>query len=132
MLPVTLRDFTVDATGRVPPGAVSVRVVNRGERPHRVSILALDGPDALQSFFAALRRDEPLPKEVRPVAETPTVPPGGELSVAVLLPPGDYLVLCPLRADGVPHVLRGMVRPLRVEEDAGARGEADAPGGQVR
>jgi len=114
-LRVTARDYSFEALDRATPGRVTLRLVNRGAVAHQAAILALDHAGALEAFFAAIRRTDSLPAGVRLLGATPGTGPGAESSLTLLLPAGDYLLVCLLPGqDGAPHVMRGMVRRLLV------------------
>jgi hypothetical protein len=113
---VTARDFALDLPDTVAGGPVTLRLVNQGKEFHHVWIARLEGGHTVEDVLTALRTRAPFPNWLRnaggPNAPRPM---GGEASATVLLEPGRYIVACLIPSkDGVPHLMKGMVRQLTV------------------
>lgn len=113
---VTARDYTLEMPDTLPEGAVTIRLVNRGKEFHHVWIARMDGGHTVADVLEALKAHGPLPSWLRD-AGGPNAPrpEGGEAIATVTLTPGLYVVACLIPSkDGVPHLMKGMVRSLTV------------------
>ena len=127
---ITARDYTLDSPDTLPEGAVTLRLVNQGKEFHHIWIARLEGGRTVDDVLAALRTHGPLPAWVKD-AGGPNAPrpEGGENSATVTLVPGNYIVACLIPSpDGIPHLMKGMVRPLTVVKTGRP---APAPEGDV-
>jgi hypothetical protein len=127
---ITARDYTLDSPDTLPEGAVTLRLVNQGKEFHHIWIARLEGGRTVDDVLAALKTHGPLPEWVKD-AGGPNAPrpEGGENSATVTLVPGNYIVACLIpSADGIPHLMKGMVRPLTVVKTGRP---APAPKGDV-
>lgn len=108
---VQLDDYAVSiAPLSVAAGGVTVSVSNGDAAPHDIVLVATDLPaDRLPT--RGIRVDETSP-DLRILARTPTLAPGGRSTISAELRPGRYLLLCT-----VPHhyVRNMMVATLVVE-----------------
>jgi hypothetical protein len=113
---VTARDFTFEMPDTLPEGAATLRLVNQGKEFHHIWIARLEGGRSVGDVIEALKTRGPLPAWIKD-AGGPNAPrpEGGEASATVMLEPGNYIVACMIpSADGIPHIMKGMVRPLTV------------------
>ncbi len=127
---ITARDYVLESPDTLPEGAVTLRLVNQGKEFHHVWIARLEGGHTVDDVLAALKTRGPLPEWIKD-AGGPNAPrpEGGENSATVTLAPGNYIVACLIpSADGIPHLMKGMVRPLTVVKTAHP---AAAPKGDV-
>ena len=127
---ITARDYTLDSPDTLPEGAVTLRLVNQGKEFHHIWIARLEGGRTVKDVLAALKTPGPLPAWVKD-AGGPNAPrpEGGENSATVNLVPGNYIVACLIPSpDGIPHLMKGMVRPLTVVKTGRP---APAPEGDV-
>jgi hypothetical protein len=127
---ITARDYVLDSPDTLPEGAVTLRLVNQGKEFHHIWIARLEGGRTVDDVLAALKTQGPLPEWVKD-AGGPNAPrpEGGENSATVTLVPGNYIVACLIpSADGIPHLMKGMVRPLTVVKTGRP---APAPKGDV-
>jgi hypothetical protein len=125
---ITARDFSLEAPDTLPEGAVTLRLVNQGKEFHHVWIARLEGGHTVDDVLAALRTPGPPPEWIKD-AGGPNAPrpEGGENSATVTLARGSYIVACLIpSADGIPHLMKGMVRPLTVVETAHPAAAPDA------
>lgn len=118
MLPVvtlTADDFTITGPDTLPAGAVTLRLVNRGKEFHHVWVARLDGGKTMADLLEAAKTPGPLPTWVVDMGGPNAPAPGGESNATVDLTAGNYVVACIIPgADGVPHLMKGMIRPLTV------------------
>jgi uncharacterized cupredoxin-like copper-binding protein len=118
---VITTDYAFDAPAEVPAGLTIFRLVNRGPSIHHVQLVKLNEGKTADDFMAALKAGGPPPKWAT-MAGGPNPPEIGDTSsTMVSLEPGNYVMLCFVPGpDGIPHVAKGMVRPLTVTAGAGA------------
>jgi hypothetical protein len=128
VLTVTATDFAFDAPAEVPAGLTTIRLVNKGPSLHHIQMMKLDDGKTLEEFLGALQGEHP-PTWARP-AGGPAPPEVGSTSTTIqVLEPGTYALICFIPApDGMPHVMKGMSRELKVtgpSRAAGPEPEAD-------
>jgi hypothetical protein len=118
---VTATDFKLDMPAQVPAGAVTMRLVNNGKELHQAQIIRLDAGKTMADFQQAMKHEGPPPGWVRFVGGPNGVAPGQEATSTATLVPGQYVVVCYIPgADGVPHVMKGMIQPFEVTGGTGA------------
>lgn len=98
--------------------------LNQGKEFHHVWLARLEGGKTPEDLLAALNTRAPLAGWVQDVGgPNAPMPGGGESNATVVLTPGNYVMACMIPSgDGVPHVMKGMIRPLTVVS-AGHRAE---------
>ena len=109
-------DFSFDAPEQIEAGVVKVNLVNDGHEPHHAQVVRLNDDVTLDQFQTALQQG---PEAAFPlvafVGGPGLVDPGLETQVTLDLTPGQYVLLCFVPShDGVPHLAKGMVRPIEV------------------
>jgi len=90
---------------------------NVGKEAHHAQFAKLNTGVTFQQFTAALQQGEgPALALVSLQGGPGALDPGSNtVSVTVNLPAGDYVVMCFLTgADGIPHFVKGMLKPLTV------------------
>jgi hypothetical protein len=121
--------FAAPATARA--GFTTIEIVNDGADLHHAQMARLNPGVTTAQALAALRKGlEAFVPLVTLVGGPGLVAPHGRERVSLTLQPGDYLLLCFVETNGVPHVASGMVKPLRVTGAVEARW-AQAPGGEI-
>ena len=114
-LTVVARDYAFDAADTVPAGRTLVRLVNRGRELHHAYLVRLAAGKTLADLAAALRAGGPPPAWAHDPGGPNAAAPGGTSAAVVPLEPGAYALLCVIpSADGTPHVMKGMARPITV------------------
>jgi len=112
---VTANDFSFDAPGQVPAGAVTMRLVNHGKELHHAQLMKIDEGKTMDDVAKALQNPGPPPRWVKFVGGPNAVAPGGETHATSVLSPGNYAYLCFIPSpDRVIHAAKGMVRPFTV------------------
>jgi len=112
---VVARDFAFQAPDEVPAGLVTIQLQNRGESLHHVALMKLDDGKTLQDLFAAFQAGGAPPAWAHDMGGPNAPDPGGDSNATLMLEPGNYAILCFVDIpDHVPHVMKGMARPLRV------------------
>jgi hypothetical protein len=118
---ITAADYAFTAPDTIPGGVVRVRLVNRGPSLHHVQFIKLGAGKTLDSLLAALRRPGPPPAWATMVPGPNPPAPSASAELVVNLAAGNYAIVCFVPDDhGVPHVAKGMARPLVVVVPAGA------------
>ncbi len=119
VLTVTASDYRFDAPAEIPAGLTTIRLINQGPSLHHIQLMKLEEGKALEDFLTALQEERP-PTWATP-AGGPAPPEVGGTSTSIeALEPGDYALICFIpAADGMPHVVKGMSRALKVVEPAG-------------
>ena len=112
---VTANDFSFEAPGQIPAGAVTVRLVNNGKELHHAQMIRIEDGKTMDDFAKALKNPGPPPSWVKFVGGPNAVAPGKETHATSVLTPGLYAYLCFVPSpDRVIHASKGMVRPFEV------------------
>lgn len=118
-------DFAFEVPATVRPGRRVIRLVNGGSDLHHVFLLKLAAGKTMGDLLGALKPNTPFPAWAKQIGGPNTPLPGGESVAIVDLAPGTYVVMCVIpAADGMPHIMKGMVKTLEV---TGAPVEAATP-----
>ena len=118
---VTTADYSFESPAEIPAGLVTLQLVNRGPSPHHIQLVKLGEGKTVDDFVAALKAGGPPPRWAT-MAGGPN-PPGGRDTASATLPleAGNYAMICFIPGpDGVPHLMKGMIRPLTVTPGSGA------------
>lgn len=112
----TAEDYAFGGPERIEAGWRTLRLVNRGREVHQVQVLGLPRGKTAADLIRAVGGPRPrLPAWVRRHGGVNSIAPGAEGVVVIDLPPGDYVLICGIPdAEGRPHIVHGMLRPLRV------------------
>jgi len=111
---VNARDFAFDLADTVEAGAIRFRLVNQGPELHHVQLVRLEQGRTFSDLMSAMSSGHP-PSWVTWMGGPNAPVPGEEASATVELEPGEYALLCVIpSSDGVPHMAKGMARPLTV------------------
>jgi hypothetical protein len=109
------KDFAFTFPDTMTAGMHTIHFINDGPQPHEAQLVRLNDGVTAEQFMAA--------------AGNPTNPPPGtflggpgaysqglDAWWTVTLTPGNYLLLCfvPDPADGMPHAMKGMIKPFTV------------------
>lgn len=118
---VTASDFKFDAPDSVAAGLTTIRLVNRGPGIHHLVLVRMDEGKTTDDVVAALKQQGPPPSWMHMVPSPNAPRPGAESNTTVVLPAGNYTMLCLVDLpDHVPHAMKGMVRALTVTPAYGA------------
>ncbi|HEX6105889.1 MAG TPA: hypothetical protein VFZ26_09910 [Gemmatimonadales bacterium] len=122
---VTTSDFAFEAPAEIPAGLATWRLVNRGPSLHHVQLFKLAEGKTMDDWFAALKAGGPPPQWATPAGGPNPAELGDTTTTVMALEPGSYAMICFIpSADGVPHVMKGMARPLTVTPATGAAAAA--------
>lgn len=118
---VTARDFAFEAPAEIPAGLTTFRLVNAGPSIHHLQLIKLEDGKTADDYLAALKAGGPPPQWASLQGGPNPPEPGKSTSATVALEPGSYAMICFVpAADGMPHVLKGMVHPFKVTGAAAA------------
>jgi hypothetical protein len=125
VITVVAKDFSFDAPTQIPGGVTAVRLLNQGHELHHVVFIRLDDGKTPADLVAAITKPGPPPAWAKAAGGPNGTVPGGTSDATLILEPGNYVLLCFLQGtDNVPHMAKGMVRPLTVTASNGASGSA--------
>ena len=114
---IRARDYVFyDMPDTIPAGATTIRLVNDGPEMHHVWLIRLEEGKTLQDLMDAMKQSPgALPAWAVEVGGPNTPVPGGVSAATLDLEAGNYVALCVIPArDGLPHIMKGMVRTLTV------------------
>lgn len=122
LVTVTARDFAFAAPSEIPAGLTTLRLENLGPEMHHAQLVRLEDGHTLDELIARARAGDVAP-EWAVLVGGPNVPAPGQTSeVTVDLEAGSYAIVCIIpSADGVMHLMKGMVKPLTVVPAAARR-----------
>ncbi|HEY0038446.1 MAG TPA: hypothetical protein VGB66_17230 [Longimicrobium sp.] len=124
---ITAADFSYQAPASIPAGLTTLRLVNRGTELHHLQLVRIAEGHTFQELMEGMKNPGPPPPWVTFVGGPNTPAPGGQTEATLDLAPGTYAVLCMIPStDGVPHAMKGMVKPLTVTP-ATSRANGAAP-----
>ena len=114
-----------EAPDTMVAGVTNIRLINEGPSFHHVWLVRLEEGRTMDELLEHMAQGGPMPTWAVDVGgpNTPGAP-GGETSALVDLEPGSYVLLCVVDLPGgVPHVMKGMVRPMTVVPNDGPSAE---------
>jgi plastocyanin len=113
---VNAREYAYDAPDTIPAGLTRIRMQNVGQEDHQAQLLKLNAGVTLPQFQAALQKGPDAALSIATAEGGPNAEKAGQASEAVQnLQPGQYVFLCFVPApDGVPHLAKGMIKPVQV------------------
>jgi hypothetical protein len=124
VIDVMASDYAFEAPDVLPSGLVTVRLMNHGQEPHHAQLLRLNDGVSFDQFAAALQSEGEGALRMTTISGGPgAVDPLKSSEVTLDLSPGSYALACFITSpDGVPHLAKGMLKPLTVT----ATGAADS------
>jgi uncharacterized cupredoxin-like copper-binding protein len=117
LVTVTATEYAFAAPASIPAGLTTVRVVSQGAEFHHVQLVRLDPGHTVDELMqhAATQQHGPMPAWAHFVGgPNAPAPGGGQAEATMVLEAGTYAILCVIPKDGVPHMMKGMVKPLTV------------------
>ncbi len=111
---IVATDYAFAAPDTIPAGLTTFKMQNQGREPHQAVLMGASGR-TLDEIRAAMTSQGPIPEWLS-FPPGPGVVTGTDSSNATSrLEPGTYYIVCFIPSpDGVPHVMKGMVRRLVV------------------
>ncbi|MCC6236103.1 MAG: hypothetical protein IT299_00865 [Dehalococcoidia bacterium] len=117
---LTAKDYAFDAPEKIKAGEVSIELTNAGKEFHEANLFRLATGVTPEQALKALE-SEGAPAAAGPPPFTPAggpqgILPGEKTQVVATLDVGNYLIVCFIPdAQNVPHIAKGMVKPVAVE-----------------
>ena len=132
-LVIRATDNDYPETAETAAGLTEITIDNQGTELHQVALLQLtDGKsfDDFTAYAATAKETDPLPNWAVPAGGPAVAAPGQKASTFVPLESGTYAMVCNIPdAKGVPHVQKGMIKPLTVTDSEAS--STDAPAADV-
>jgi len=118
-------DFSFTTPDTLPSGLTTIRLINRGQEPHHAQLLRMNDGVTFDQFTASLQQEgEGALRLISGAGGPGAINPNGESEVTLDLKPGMYALACFISGpDGVPHMMKGMLKPIQVTEAS----ESSAP-----
>jgi len=112
---IRLKDFTFEAPA-LTAGTHTFHVVNDGPQVHEVQLLRLNDGATIQDFLAAMAPGAKGPPPGVLMGGPGAYRAGLDSYWTVTFTPGNYAFVCfvPDSADGMPHMMKGMVREFTI------------------
>jgi uncharacterized cupredoxin-like copper-binding protein len=111
-------DYSFNTPDTLPSGLTTIRLINRGQEPHHAQLLRLNDGVTFEQFTAGLQQEgEGALRLVSGAGGPGAIDPNGASEVTLDLKPGMYALACFISGpDGVPHLMKGMLKPIQVTE----------------
>jgi hypothetical protein len=111
---ISAREFAYSLPDSIPAGVTTIEMTNGGKELHHAVFFRLEGGKRAADLLEAMK-GHAMPTWAVPVGGPNGPAPGRTASATINLKPGRYAVLCVIPgADGVPHVMKGMVKEVMV------------------
>jgi hypothetical protein len=126
---VTATDYSFSMPNTLPAGPTKFSLVNHGHELHHLFLVRLNDGKTAADLASAMKKPGPLPPWAVEVGGPNGADPATtSFATTVRLEAGRYAALCIIPgADGVPHVMKGMIRDLVVSPGNGATQVGRAP-----
>jgi hypothetical protein len=114
-------DFSYTAPESINAGWVRVRLTNSGKEPHHIQFLRLNDDITFEGFQEALQKGPGAEMAISQLmGGVGAIAPNGSAQAVLNLTAGEYVIICfvPSPSDHVPHLAKGMVKTLTVEESS--------------
>src|SRR5437870_8919628 len=131
LITITATDYAFGVPDTLPAGLTTFRLVNQGKELHHANLVRLGEGKTVADFqagLAAAMKNHTPPPTWMGFAGGPNAVTLGDTGVATqTLEPGSYVFVCWIPSlDGVPHVMKGMMRRLVVTAGAAPAAEPAA------
>jgi uncharacterized cupredoxin-like copper-binding protein len=115
-LVIKLADYSFDLSTPLTPGRHTIRVQNDGPQTHEVVVAQFLPGKSLKDLEAWEKGGEKGPIPAKFLGGVSPIDKGESGDFTVTLEPGNFSLLCflPDAKDGKPHLMHGMVKPLKV------------------
>ena len=121
MVTFTAKEFAFEGPDTIPAGLTMFHFNANGQELHHLQLLKLEQGKTYADLQAALKAGGPPPAWVVPYGGVNPPVPGGTTVATQTMEPGNYAVVCFIEsADKVPHMAKGMTKPLTVTPVANA------------
>jgi hypothetical protein len=114
----TAKDFSFEGPDTIPAGLTTLVLTNAGTTFHHLQLLRLGEGKTMADLTAGLagmKPGDPLPAWIQGAGGVNPPDPGARTRATLMMEPGDYVIVCFVDIpDHVPHVMKGMMKPLTV------------------
>ena len=115
MVTFTAKEFSFDGPDSIPAGLTMFHLTDAGQQLHHLQIVKLDQGKTFADLQAALKAGGPPPAWMLPYGGVNPPAPGETTTAMQVMEPGNYAVVCFVEGpDHVPHIAKGMLKPLTV------------------
>ena len=132
MVSFTAKEFSFDGPDTIPAGLTMFHLNDAGQQLHHLQLIKLEQGKTFADFQAAAKAMASGPPPAWMVMYGGVNPPApGEMATSMeVMEPGNYAVVCFVEgADHVPHIAKGMMKPLTVS--AASTGRMSEPTADV-
>jgi len=122
-------EYAFNAPESLPAGRVTLELSNHGQEVHHAQLLRLNDGVTFGDFTAALQQEGEGALRLTTLEGGPgAIDPHGTSQVTLDLKPGTYALACFIvGSDGVPHLAKGMLKPVQVTQAASVPAGEPAP-----
>ena len=121
MVSFTAKEFSFEGPDSIPAGLTMFHLTDAGEQLHHLQLIKLEQGKTFADYQAASKVAGPPPEWAVPYGGVNPPVPGGTTIASQVMEPGNYAVVCFVEGpDHVPHIAKGMAKPLKVTESANA------------
>jgi hypothetical protein len=115
MVTFTAREFSFEGPDSIPAGLTMFHLNSAGQELHHVQLIKLEEGKTYDDFIASTKVQGPPPAWAVPYGGVNPPVPGGMAIATQVMEPGNYAVVCFVDTpDKVPHIAKGMMKPLTV------------------
>lgn len=120
-------DYRFEAPEVIDAGWTTFRFANHGPEAHHLTLMRLKPGRTSNEVLEALSTRQPLTDIATSIGGPNAPMPGASTDATLDLEAGEYVLICLIPSpDGLPHFLKGMVKPITVRERL-AEAEVQAP-----
>ena len=122
MVSFTAKEFSFAGPDTIPAGLTMFHLTDAGQQLHHVQLIKLQDGKTFADYQAAVKDMKgPPPAWAVPYGDVNPPAPGATTTAMQVVEPGNYAVVCFVEGpDHVPHMAKGMMRPLTVTPSANA------------
>lgn len=120
----TASEYQFAGPDTIASGLTAFKLVNTGAEFHHMTMMRIDSGKTIADM-QALKESDPSPAWLVAVGGPNAASPGDSIRAMMDLEPGNYVIMCVIpAADGQPHFMKGMIRPLTVIPATGPTAQA--------
>jgi hypothetical protein len=111
----TAKEFAFEGPDTIPAGLTTFKLTDAGQEIHHVALVKLEQGKTYADLQAAFKAAGPPPTWAVAYGGVNPPAPGSTATAMQVMEPGNYAVVCFVEsADHVPHMAKGMMKPLTV------------------
>jgi hypothetical protein len=115
MVTFTAKEFSFEGPDTIPAGLTMFHLNAAGQELHHLQLIKLEEGKTYADLEAAMKAKGPPPAWMHVYGGVNPPPPGGMAIATQTMEPGNYAVVCFVEGpDHVPHLAKGMMKPLTV------------------